>query len=64
LAKALILFKTQCRRVLIEENEIKIGDKILIRGNYWRTGINYREMLVNEVIVEKQLAIYVPLNYL
>jgi hypothetical protein len=20
----------------------KIGDKILIRGNYWRTGINYR----------------------
>jgi hypothetical protein len=29
IGKALILFKTQCRRVLIEENEIKIGDKIL-----------------------------------
>jgi hypothetical protein len=26
---------------LIEENEIKIGDKILIR-EHWRTGINYR----------------------
>jgi hypothetical protein len=28
--------------ILIEENEIKIGDKILIGDNYWRTGINYR----------------------
>jgi UPF0176 protein len=40
---------------LIEENEIKIGDKILIRDNYWRTGINYRGN-VNEVIVEKAVA--------
>jgi hypothetical protein len=51
---------------LIEENEIKIGDKILIRGT--TTGeqeLIIEEMLVNEVIVEKQLlAIYVPLNYL
>jgi UPF0176 protein len=51
---------------LIEENEIKIGDKILIIGA--TTGeqeLIIEEMLVNEVIVEKQLlAIYVPLNYL
>jgi UPF0176 protein len=31
---------------LIEENEIKIGDKILIRNNYWRTGIIIEEMLM------------------
>jgi UPF0176 protein len=65
IGKASFLFKTQCR-CLIEENEIKIGDKILIRGT--TTGeqeLIIEEMLVNEVIVEKQLlAIYVPLNYL
>jgi UPF0176 protein len=57
LAKALILFKTQCREFLIEENEIKIGDKILIRGT--TTGeqeLIIEEMLVNEVIVEKAVA--------
>jgi UPF0176 protein len=42
---------------LIEENEIKIGDKILIRGA--TTGeqeLIIEEMLVNEVIVEKTVA--------
>jgi UPF0176 protein len=42
---------------LIEENEIKIGDKILIRGA--TTGeqeLIIEEMLVNEVIVEKAVA--------
>jgi hypothetical protein len=41
LAKAPFYSKLSVGWVLIEENEIKIGDKILI-SNYWRTGINYR----------------------
>jgi hypothetical protein len=53
LAKALILFKAQCRWVLIEENEIKIGDKILIIATTGEQELIIEEMLVNEVIVEK-----------
>jgi UPF0176 protein len=49
LAKALILFKTQCR-FLIEENEIKIGDKILIRTTTGEQELIIEEMLVNEVM--------------
>jgi hypothetical protein len=50
LAKRIIFIQTQCRRVLIEENEIKIGDKILIRATTGEQELIIEEMLVNEVV--------------
>jgi UPF0176 protein len=55
IGKGTHFYSSSVSAVLIEENEIKIEIRSLLKAQL-ETGINLEEMLVNEVIVEKAVA--------